>query len=189
MDADKAYGEKNLRAIEQECYELYWTNPGGSIPRKSCCTATYHPPQKPSKLDKHDMLGTAGEVRTNSQAMYSCGPLHIDELVLGDQRELIYNNSLLIQDVVIYLAFCSDAVQDRMNGAPNETLMQDIAWKICWERWTIETSGERGSGKSVLAARYDDDIYIIIIIIIITRIRTWRQHRFPWISLAICGWI
>ena len=26
-----------------------------------------------------------------------------------------------------------------------------------YNRWTIETSGERGSGKSVLVARHDDD--------------------------------
>ena len=25
----------------------------------------------------------------------------------------------------------------------NSVLIQDIAWKNCWERWTIETSGER----------------------------------------------
>ena len=35
--------------------------------------------------------------------------------------------------------------------------IRDVAWKTCWEWWTIETSGEKGSGKSVLAARNDDD--------------------------------
>ena len=48
----------------------------------------------------------------------------------GDQLEPIYNRSVLIQDV---------------------------AWKTCREQWTVGTSGERGSGKSVLAARHDDD--------------------------------
>ena len=35
--------------------------------------------------------------------------------------------------------------------------IQDVAWKISRGRWTIKTSGERGSGKSVLAAWHDDD--------------------------------
>ena len=35
--------------------------------------------------------------------------------------------------------------------------IQDVAWKTCRERWTIETGGEKGSGKSVLAAWHDDD--------------------------------
>ena len=33
--------------------------------------------------------------------------------------------------------------------------IQDVAWRRCWEQWTIKTGGERGSGKSMLAARYD----------------------------------
>ena len=35
--------------------------------------------------------------------------------------------------------------------------IQDIALKTSREQWTIETGGERGSGRSVLAARNDDD--------------------------------
>ena len=57
----------------------------------------------------------------------------MDEQVLGGQQEPIYNSSVLIKDV---------------------------AWKTCRERWTIGTNGERVTGKSVLAARHnDDDIY------------------------------
>ena len=33
----------------------------------------------------------------------------------------------------------------------------DVALKTCQRRWMIGRSGERGSGISVLAARYDDD--------------------------------
>ena len=58
--------------------------------------------------------------------MYSGGPLHTDEQGLNDQLEPIYNSSVLIQDV---------------------------AWKTCRERKTIETSGKWGPGKSVLVAR------------------------------------
>ena len=52
----------------------------------------------------------------NSQAMYSCDPLHTDEEGLGDQIKPDYNDSLLIQDVVR---------------------------KTYLKRWTIETSWER----------------------------------------------
>ena len=34
---------------------------------------------------------------------------------------------------------------------------QSVAWKISWEQCTIVTSGERGSARSVLAARHDND--------------------------------
>ena len=54
----------------------------------------------------------------------------MDELRLDDQLEPIYSSTVPIQDVI---------------------------WKICQERWTIETGGEKKSGKSVLAARQDDD--------------------------------
>ena len=73
----------------------------------------------------------------NSYAMYSCGLLHIDEQRLDNQLEPIYSCSVLIQD---------------------------LAWKTCWERWTIGTNGKRGSRRSVLAARHDDNIYHYILV-------------------------
>ena len=51
-------------------------------------------------------------------------------LNLDDQLEPIFNNSVLIQDE---------------------------AWKTYRERWTIETSSERESGKSVLMVTHHDD--------------------------------
>ena len=51
---------------EQECYELYWTNPGSNTPQSSSCMATYLPSLKPSKLDEQDM-----------QDIISDGPLHM----------------------------------------------------------------------------------------------------------------
>ena len=54
----------------------------------------------------------------------------MDEQKQDDQLEPIYNSSVPIQDKV---------------------------WKTSQERWTIETGGERGSRRSVLAAQYDDD--------------------------------
>ena len=35
--------------------------------------------------------------------------------------------------------------------------IQDVALKTSQEQWAIETDGERGSGRSVLAAQHDDD--------------------------------
>ena len=35
----------------------------------------------------------------------------------------------------------------------------DVALKTCQKRWMIGRSGERGSGISVLVARYDDNTY------------------------------
>ena len=37
--------------------------------------------------------------------------------------------------------------------------IQDVVLKTYLGRWTIGRSGERGSGISVLLARYDDDDY------------------------------
>ena len=39
----------------------------------------------------------------------------------------------------------------------SSVLIQDIALKTSWERWTIEMGGNRGSGRSMLAVRHDDD--------------------------------
>ena len=54
----------------------------------------------------------------------------MDEQRQDDQQETIYNSSVPIQDVVL---------------------------KTYRERWMIETGGKRGSGRSVLVARHDDD--------------------------------
>ena len=53
------------------------------------------------------------------------GPLHVDEQRQDDQQEPIYNSSVPIQD---------------------------IAWKTFRKQCTIETSGEKGSEISMLAA-------------------------------------
>ena len=63
--------------------------------------------------------------------MYSCGPLHMDEQKLEDQREPISNSFVPIQDV---------------------------AWRTCREPWTIDMGGERESMKSILAAQRDNDV-------------------------------
>ena len=62
--------------------------------------------------------------------IHSCGLLHMDEQRTDDQLEPIYNSSVQIQDIAV---------------------------KTSREWWTIETGGERGSGRSMLAVQHDDD--------------------------------
>ena len=62
--------------------------------------------------------------------MYSYGSLHTAAQKQDDQHERTFSSCVRIQDVVL---------------------------KTCLGRWTIGRSGERGSGISVLPARYDDD--------------------------------
>ena len=46
------------------------------------------------KQDEQDMLGTAGEVRTNSLATFSYGLLHMDTTVLVNQQRLAIISSV-----------------------------------------------------------------------------------------------
>ena len=59
-----------------------------------------------------------------------CGLLNMDEQSQDAQQEPIYNSSVSIQD---------------------------FALKTYRERWTIETSGGKDSGRSMLAERHEDD--------------------------------
>ena len=81
--------------------------------------------------------------------MYSYGPPHMAVQKQDDQHEHTFSSYVRIRDVVL---------------------------KTYLGRWTIGRSGERGSGISVLPARYDDDDIIIIM--------SSRQHGYPWPSLA-----
>ena len=108
---------KRLTEATQECCQQYCTSPGGSTPSSSCCTATYSPSRKLSKLDEPDMRDTAGEVGSSSQVMYSCCPLHIDEQRQDDQLEPTYSSSVPIWKVVL---------------------------KTYRKQWTLGRGGERG---------------------------------------------
>ena len=66
----------------------------------------------------------------NSIEMYSYGSPHMASQKQDDQLERTFSSYVRIQVVVL---------------------------KTCLGRWTIGRSGERGSGMSVLPARYDDD--------------------------------
>ena len=66
--------------------------------------------------------------------MYSYGSPHTAAQKQDDQHERTFSSCVRIQDVVL---------------------------KTCLGRWTIGRSGERGSGISVLPARYDDDDDVI----------------------------
>ena len=76
------------------------------------------------------MWDTAGEIGMNSYVTYSCGPLHMDEHRQEDQLEPIYNSSVPIREVAL---------------------------TTYWEECVIEMGHGRGSGRSVLVVRDDDD--------------------------------
>ena len=105
-------------------------------PTKELHYAHLPPSLKPFKVDEGDTRDTAGEVKTNSWATLSNGPLHTDEQELDDLLDLICNSSVWTQDVV---------------------------WKICLKQWIIGIYVEKESGKSVLALIY---IYMYIYIYI-----------------------
>ena len=100
---------KGLMAIEQDCYELYGTNPGGSILQNSSCTATYHSFRKPSKSDEQGMRDTAGEVRTNSLALLRT-PSHGRARVGGPARTYLQQ---LYTDTVCCMEDLPGAMDDR----------------------------------------------------------------------------
>ena len=128
------------------------TSPGSNTPQDTNCTATCPLSRKLFKLDEPDMQDTAGEeVGTNSLEMYSYGSPHMAAQKQDDQHEHTFSSYVRIQDVVL---------------------------KTYLGRWTIGRSGERGSGISVLPARYDDDdddIYIYIYIHIGTTVLADEQ--------------
>ena len=53
--------------------DFFWTSPEGNTPQSTCCTTTYLPSRKLSKLDEPDMQDTAEEVGTSSLLMFSHG--------------------------------------------------------------------------------------------------------------------
>ena len=65
----------------------------------------------------------------------------------------------LISDILPWTPSHGRAKQDvHLGSTYNSSVpLQDVALKIYWERWTIETGGGRWSVRSVLAARLDDD--------------------------------
>ena len=83
------------------------------------------------------MRDTFGEARTNSKVTFFNGHLHMDVPVLADQQELANNISLRTQDVVL---------------------------KTCQKQCVIGMNSKRESGKSVLAVRFDDDIYMNVLL-------------------------
>ena len=77
--------KKKLDGNSQECWEQYWTSPGGNTPQDTNYTATSLPSRKLNKLDKPDTRDTAGEARVNSSVMYSYGPPHMAKQKQDDQ--------------------------------------------------------------------------------------------------------
>ena len=82
--------------------------------------------------------------------MYSYGPPHMAAQKQDDQLERTFSSYVRIQDVVL---------------------------KTYLGRWTIGRSGERGSGISVLLARYDDDDSYYTQYIYIYKVRNRRDKK------------
>ena len=89
----------------------------------------FPPPQRWPSLPVASALPS---LQLQEYLTYSCGPLHMDKQRHDDQLEPTYNNSGLIQDVVL---------------------------KTYRERWTMETRGRRVSERSAIVVRHDDDDY------------------------------
>ena len=65
----------------------------------------------------------------------------------------------LTSDVLLWTPTYGQAKAGRPAGTyfSSYVRIRDVAWKTCQRRWMIGRSGERGSGISVLAARYNND--------------------------------
>ena len=69
--------------MTQECWEQYWTSPGGSTPQDTNYTAACLPSRKLYKLDEPNTQDIAGEAKTNSSVMYPSGPPHMARAKAG----------------------------------------------------------------------------------------------------------
>ena len=94
--------------------------------------------------------------------MYSYGSPHMATQKQGDQLERTFSSYVRIQDVVL---------------------------KTYLGRWMIGRSGERGSGISVLPARYDDDDEVYLVLILYLHSLKWfiillsHMNSFIWMPL------
>ena len=82
----------------------------------------------------------------------------------------------LISDVLLW----TPAYGQAKAGRPARTYIyssyvsiRDVTLKTCQNRWMIRSSGERGSGTSVLATRLDDDDDLVILVLKITIYLIW----------------
>ena len=119
---------KSLMATTQECYEQYWTSPGGNTPQSTSCTATYLPSRKFSKLMKHTCM-TLLEKQGRAHNWYS--PM----------------------DLLIWPSKSRTTSANLHRAAP----WGYGVYQTYQKRWTMGRSGVRGSGISVQVAGYDDD--------------------------------
>ena len=67
--------------------------------KKQLCSH-FPPISKPFYYNEQDMLGTNGEVGSNSLGTFSYGLLYTDTPALADQLKLTFINSVLILDAV-----------------------------------------------------------------------------------------
>ena len=112
---------KSLTRTAQECYELYWTNPGSNTLRNISCTATYPHPNKRKK--------TSGSL-LEKQVMFSYGPLHMDMTVARPTR--IYLQQLLTR---CGLEGLPGAMDVRDEWRERERVWEICASSVTWWLW------------------------------------------------------
>ena len=71
-----------------------------------------------------------------------------------------------ISDILLWAPSHGRAKVERLARTYIQQLCVDTSWTTSWKRWTIQTGGERGSGRSVQTARHDEFSHKLI----------WLQH-------------
>ena len=118
----------NYTRMLRTVFKIYWKVHSHKTAAVSPPT-THH--EKLSKFWQTRHAGHCWEKSWRTYKRYKLTPSHGRAKSRTTQLEPIYNSSVPIQDVAL---------------------------KTFRERWTIERGVERGSGRSVLADRHDDDI-------------------------------
>ena len=129
MDANKTYGGKVWRQLHKNAASNI-AQIRGQHPTNQQLYGHLPPITKTIQVRRTRYAEHCWRSRDELKVTYSCEPLHKDEQRQDEQLEPIYNSSVEIQDVAL---------------------------KTYRERWTIETSGRNGSGRSVLVVWHDDD--------------------------------
>ena len=153
----------------KECCEQYCTSHGGNTSQSSCCTATYRPLRKLSKLDEPGMRDTDGEVETNSLATYSYVPLSHGQAKAGRPARTYIQQ--LCTDTGCSLEDMPEAIDDRDGWweKVREIRADGVTWWwwswyiFIWKAELIWRIPTRRDFRNVLRG-------------VITRCRLWNQN-------------
>ena len=128
------------------------------------------------------VLNMSWRQHPTKQQLYSHLPLIMKTIQIRQTRHAGHywrSKDTLIIDVLLWTPShdWAKAIQPARTSIQQLVLIQDIDWKTSQEIWMIEMGGKRGSGKSVLAAQHDDDIYYSQIVLSLK----YRDYKsMPW---------